>query len=72
MKKKRIVVEIDQDTYDSMTEFCNKNRLQPEQLLSYLAPAIEASKEEENCAKPTQKRETQTGVLGNRRRDEID
>ena len=48
MKKKRIVVEIDQDTYDSMTQFCNKNRLQPEQLLSYLAPAIEAAKEEEN------------------------
>jgi len=52
--KQRIVIEVDKDTNDFMTEFCNKKGLHPEQLLSYLATAIEASKQEDNnCAEPT-------------------
>jgi len=54
--KQRIVIEVDKDTSDFMTEFADKKGLQPEQLLSYLATAIEASKQEDNCAEPTRSR----------------
>jgi len=66
-KKQRIVIEVDKDTNDLITEFCNKKRLQPEQLLSYLATAIEASKQEDNCAELTPSRQEEHDFLGHGR-----